>query len=131
MNKRNVAVISLTLGVALVVGSLIWASIIPDQAIWSAQQASRVTQNAVRVHNEMTPGADHNHNDRQAEVEAEFDIDNPHARAEKLMQEHAKMRAQLDQARFVRYRLPFFLRIVGVIMILVAGIFVLNDGTTS
>lgn len=120
--------ISLIVGVALVVGSVVWTSVIPEQAIWSAQQASRVTQNAVEIHNQMSPnGAAHRHNRDRQEDGPDFEEQNPHARAEELMQEHAVLREELDQARFMRYRLPILLRVVGFVLILVGGLFVLNQ----
>ena len=124
MMKRRLAVVGFVIGIVLVLGSLIWPAMLPDQAIWSAQEAGRMTQKAVQIHNQMLPNAEHRR--KNGRLHKDGEAENPHRHSEKLMQEHAQLRAKLDQALFLRYQLPFYLRTIGVIVVLGAGVFLLT-----
>jgi len=132
MTKSKWATFCLVAGLLLIAGSFVWTQALPNEVVWSSEQARRLTQSAADVHAEMSSEGVHRHEtsnlqDDSTDPSEEAD---PHRHAAEMMAKNEELRSELGRARFFRFRMPGYLRWAGLAMVVFSGGFLLRgDGT--
>lgn len=96
MNLQQVGVGAVVVGIVLLVLSFSWQVIVPDEAVWSKEQAIQFQENSAQLHADS------------------FNTDLP---PEKLAASQASFDAskkQLDRARTIKATTPFYIRVTGI-----------------